>query len=89
MSSATASGQQIEEISLAFDKEKMASLNLDEDTVKMIVKGSDLTMPLGLFQFGDQEQSVVVDGNVTTVEDLKNILIPVMPSCNSWTRWNA
>lgn len=80
VSSATASGQQIEEISLAFDQEKLAELNLDEETVKMIVKGSDVTMPLGLFQFGDQEQSVVVDGNVTTVDDLKNILIPVIPA---------
>ena len=80
VSSAAASGQQIEEISLTFDQEKMASLNLDENTVKMIVKGSDVTMPLGLFQFGDEEQSVVVDGNITTVEDLKNVLIPVMPA---------
>ncbi|AOV07166.1 efflux RND transporter permease subunit [Sporosarcina ureilytica] len=79
VASASISGQQIEEISLKFDKEKMASLNLDEETVKMIVKGSDIMMPLGLFQFGDVEQSVVVDGNVTTVEDLKEILIPVMP----------
>ena len=80
VSSAAISGQQIEEISLTFDQEKMASLNLDENTVKMIVKGSDVTMPLGLFQFGDEEQSVVVDGNITTVEDLKNVLIPVMPA---------
>ena len=80
VSSATASGQQIEEISLTFDKEKMASLNLDEETVKAIVKGSDVSMPLGLFQFGDEEQSVVVDGKVTTIEDLKDMLIPVMPA---------
>ena len=80
VSSAAISGQQIEEISLTFDHEKMASLNLDENTVKMIVKGSDVSMPLGLFQFSDEEQSVVVDGNITTVEDLKNVLIPVMPA---------
>ncbi|QUW22781.1 efflux RND transporter permease subunit [Sporosarcina sp. Marseille-Q4063] len=80
VSNAAISGQQIEEISLTFDHEKMASLNLDEETVKMIVKGSDVTMPLGLFQFSDEEQSVVVDGNITTVEDLKNVLIPVMPA---------
>ena len=78
VSSATASGQQIEEISLTFDKEKMASLNLDEETVKMIIQGSDLKMPLGLFQFGDEEQSVVVDGKATTIEELKGILIPVI-----------
>jgi hydrophobic/amphiphilic exporter-1 (mainly G- bacteria), HAE1 family len=80
VSNAAISGQQIEEISLIFDYKKMASLNLDEDTVKMIIKGSDVTMPLGLFQFSDEEQSVVVDGNITTIEDLKNVLIPVMPA---------
>lgn len=80
VSSASISGQQIEEVRLVFDKEKMSELNLDEETVKMIVKGSDVKMPLGLFQFGETEQSVVVDGNVTTVDDLKEILIPVMPA---------
>lgn len=80
VSSAAISGQQIEEIQLQFDKKKMAELGLDEDTVKLIVQGSDVTMPLGLFQFGDTEQSVVVDGDITTIEDLKNVLIPLMSS---------
>lgn len=80
VSSAAISGQQIEEISLTFDEEKMGSLGLDEETVKMIIKGSNVTMPLGLFEFDNEEQSVVVDGNVTTIEDLKNILIPAVPA---------
>lgn len=79
VSSATISGHQIEEVILTFDEEKMASLNLDEETVKMIVKGSDVKMPLGLFQLGKDEQSVVVDGKVTTLKELKEILIPVTP----------
>ena len=79
VSSVAVSGQQIEEVILTFDKEKLAANNLDENTVKQIVKGSDMTMPLGLFQFNEEEQSVVIDGNITTVEDLENMLIPVMP----------
>ncbi|MBE1554322.1 efflux RND transporter permease subunit [Sporosarcina limicola] len=83
VSSVAVSGQQIEEVILSFDQEKLAAHNLDENTVKQIVKGSDVTMPLGLFQFNEEEQSVVIDGNITTVEDLKNILIPVMPAMNA------
>jgi HAE1 family hydrophobic/amphiphilic exporter-1 len=80
VSSVAVSGQQIEEVILTFNKEKLAANNLDENTVKQIVKGSDMTMPLGLFQFNGEEQSVVIDGNITTVEDLENMLIPVMPT---------
>ncbi|KAA0965064.1 efflux RND transporter permease subunit [Sporosarcina sp. ANT_H38] len=80
VSSVAVSGQQIEEVILTFDKEKLAANNLDENTVKQIVKGSDMSMPLGLFQFNGEEQSVVIDGNITTVEDLENMLIPVMPT---------
>ncbi|NYF25259.1 efflux RND transporter permease subunit [Sporosarcina sp. JAI121] len=83
VSSVAVSGQQIEEVILTFDKEKLAANNLDENTVKQIVKGSDTTMPLGLFQFNEEEQSVVIDGNIATVEDLENMLIPVMPAMNA------
>ncbi|MFF2752334.1 efflux RND transporter permease subunit [Psychrobacillus sp. NPDC058041] len=77
VSSVAVSGQQVEEVSLVFDQEKLAQLGLNESTVKMIVQGTNVTMPLGLFQFDDEEQSVVVDGKVTTLEDLENIKIPV------------
>ncbi len=80
VSSASISGQQIEEIQLQFDEKKMKELGLEEDTVKMLIQGSDVNMPLGLFQFGDTEQSVVVDGDITSIDDLKKVLIPVMPS---------
>lgn len=80
VSSVDVSGQQIEEVQLTFDHEKLAKYNLDEDTVKQLIKGSDMKMPLGLFQFSNEEQSVVVDGKFTTVEELENMLIPVMPA---------
>lgn len=83
VSSVAVSGQQIEEVILTFDKEKMATLNLSEDTVKQLIKASDITMPLGLFEFNKEEQSVVVDGNLTTVKELENMLIPMIPSLPS------
>lgn len=78
VSSAAVSGQQVEEVSLVFDQEKLAQLGLDEATVKGIVQGTNITMPLGLFQFEKEEQSVVVDGKVATLEDLENLKIPVV-----------
>ena len=78
VSSAAITGQQVEEVSLIFDQAKLAELGLDEATVKAIVQGTNLTMPLGLFQFEESEQSVVVDGKVATLEDLENLKIPVV-----------
>lgn len=79
VASASISGQQIEEITLKFNEEKMAELGLDEETVKNIIQASDVRMPLGLFQFGEVEQSVVVDGDFTSLEQLKEMKIPLMP----------
>ena len=76
------SGQQVEEVVLAFNKEKMAQYGLSESTVMNVIKGSNLTFPLGLFTLGDTEKSVVIDGDIATVEDLKAIKIPVMASTN-------
>ncbi|HWO96652.1 MAG TPA: efflux RND transporter permease subunit [Bacillus sp. (in: firmicutes)] len=74
------SGQQVEEVQLKFNEEKMKQYGLDEETVKNIIKGSDVSFPLGLYTFTDTEKSVVIDGNVTSVDDLKTLKIPVMPA---------
>lgn len=80
VASVQVAGQYVKEVTLKFDKEKMASLGLNEDTVKGIVQGSAFKVPLGLFELDKSEKAVVVDGNITTLEDLKNIEIPVIPS---------
>ncbi|ENQ3081047.1 efflux RND transporter permease subunit [Bacillus cereus] len=76
------SGQQVEEVQLVFNKEKMKELGLSEDTVKNMIKGSNVSMPLGLYTFKDKEKSVVVDGNITTLQALKEMKIPLVPSAN-------
>jgi len=73
-------GQHIEEVELTFNEERMASLGLTEDTVKQMIQISDAKVPLGLFAFEEAEQAVVVDGKVTTLDELKQIIIPVTPS---------
>ncbi|MGG2016215.1 efflux RND transporter permease subunit [Bacillus sp. S10(2024)] len=76
------SGQQVEEVQLVFNKEKMKELGLSDDTVKNMIKGSNVSMPLGLYTFKDKEKSVVVDGNITTLNALKEMKIPLIPSTN-------
>lgn len=74
------SGQYVQEVSLYFDRGKMNSLSISEDTVKGIIKGSAVKVPLGLFEMENAEKTIVVDGNVTTLDDLKNLAIPLIPS---------
>ncbi|MFF2018030.1 efflux RND transporter permease subunit [Paenibacillus sp. NPDC058177] len=73
-------GQYVKEVSLKFNQDKLKQYGLTEDTVKGIVQGSSLRVPLGLFEMEASQKAVVVDGNVTTIDDLKNVAIPVMPS---------
>lgn len=72
-------GQFVREVSLKFDQAKLKELGLSEDTIKGIVQGSALRVPLGLFDMEQAQKAVVVDGNITTVDDLKNLAIPVVP----------
>lgn len=75
-------GNYNKEVVLSFNKEKMAQLGLDEDTVKGMVQGSVLRAPLGLFEMEDAQKAVVVDGDIITIDNLKNLEIPYMPTQN-------
>ncbi|PRP50402.1 Swarming motility protein SwrC [Bacillus halotolerans] len=76
VASVQVSGQQVEEVEFSFKEDKMKEYNLDEDTVKQVIQGSDVTTPLGLYTFGKEEKSVVVSGDIETIKDLKNMRIP-------------
>ncbi|PZD97051.1 AcrB/AcrD/AcrF family protein [Paenibacillus sambharensis] len=80
VASVAVAGQQIKEVQLRFHEEKMAELGLSEETVKGIVQASVLKVPLGLFEMGDTAKTVVVDGNIVSLEELKAIAIPVIPA---------
>lgn len=69
------SGQQVEEATVVFNQEKLAQLQLTEEAVTQMIQASDMTAPLGLFTFGETEKSVLIDGNITTLDDLKNMQI--------------
>ncbi|MCL6601941.1 MAG: efflux RND transporter permease subunit [Paenibacillus sp.] len=72
-------GQYVKEVSLKFNQDKLKEYGLTEDTVKGIVLGSSVRAPLGLFEMENSEKAVVVDGNITTIDDLKKISIPIVP----------
>ncbi|MBD8036092.1 efflux RND transporter permease subunit [Solibacillus sp. A46] len=80
VASATVTGQHLEEVAFTYDEAKMNELGLTEDSVKQMVQASDLAVSLGLYKFEEGEQAVAVDGKFKTVEDLKEMLIPVTPS---------
>ena len=77
VSSVSLSGQTVKEVQLRFNEDELAENGLDEETVLQIIQGSDVLFPLGLYTFGDKEQSVVIDGNVKTIEDLEAVAIPI------------
>ncbi|MEC3590340.1 efflux RND transporter permease subunit [Bacillus pumilus] len=82
VSSVEASGQQIKEVEFSFKEKKLKEYGLDEETVQNMIKGSDVNVPLGLYTFGNKQKSVVVDGNILSVKDLKNMRIPVTPGAS-------
>lgn len=83
VASATITGQHIEEVELAYNEEKMAQLGLTEEKVKEMIQASNLAVSLGLFEFEEGEQAVAVDGKFMTIDELKDMLIPVTPSASN------
>lgn len=73
-------GQQLEKITLDFDQKKLAKYGLTEDTVEKIIQGSNISYPLGLTNFDKDVKNLVIDGNTASLENLKKLEIPAVPS---------
>ncbi|WP_010273493.1 efflux RND transporter permease subunit [Paenibacillus senegalensis] len=73
-------GQYVDKVELVFDSGQLAAYGLDEETVKGVIQGSVLQIPLGMFELDESEKAVVVDGNITTIDALRTLAIPVLPS---------
>jgi HAE1 family hydrophobic/amphiphilic exporter-1 len=69
------SGQNVMEGELAFKADKLKQSGLTQDMVKGIIQASAISVPLGIYEFGDSEKAIVVDGNVSSEADLKNLII--------------
>ncbi|MGG3280788.1 efflux RND transporter permease subunit [Paenibacillus solani] len=79
VASVQVAGQFVNEVQLKFNHDKMNELGLTEDTVKGIVQGSSLYVPLGMFEMEKSQKAVAIDGGIIGIDDLKNIAIPVIP----------
>ncbi|WP_214848280.1 efflux RND transporter permease subunit [Exiguobacterium sp. s193] len=72
-------GQEIRRIEIRFDDKKLQQYGLTEDNVKQLIRANDSRLALGLYELGDKEQAVVLDGKATTVTELKNLRFPYTP----------
>ncbi|OIN67547.1 Swarming motility protein SwrC [Exiguobacterium sp. KRL4] len=72
-------GQEIRRIEIQFDDKKLQQYGLTEDNVKQLIQANDSRLALGLYELGDTEQAVVLDGKATTVNELKNLRLPYTP----------
>ncbi len=79
LSDAQVSGQRMQKVSMTFDEAALAQFGLNEETIQQLIQGSNLTFPLGLTEFGGEVKNLVIDGNITTVDDLRNLQIPAIP----------
>ena len=64
-------GQFVNEVQLKFNQDKLNELGLTEDTVKGIVQGSALYVPLGMFEMDKSQKAVAIDGGIIGIDDLK------------------
>ncbi|HCN57616.1 MAG TPA: Swarming motility protein SwrC [Exiguobacterium sp.] len=72
-------GQEIRRIEIRFDEKKLQQYGLTEENVKQLIQANDSRLALGLYELGDKEQAVVLDGKATTVNELKNLRLPYTP----------
>lgn len=77
MQNAQLNGQTNREITLKFKQNELEKYGLTADDVENYLKTATRTTPLGLFQFGDKDKSIVVDGQYQSVDAFKNINIPL------------
>lgn len=78
-------GQEVRRVELRFDEEALAEYNLTEDAIKQLIQANDARIALGLYELGDTEQAVVIDGKSETLEAFRNLQIPYSPAPESPT----
>lgn len=79
-------GQTSREVSVKFDQDKLQESGLSAESVQQFLKSATSETPLGLFQFDKTEKSVVIDGQFTSVDALKDLEIPLTAGAGSSTQ---
>ncbi|PNZ73416.1 efflux RND transporter permease subunit, partial [Mammaliicoccus stepanovicii] len=75
--SASLSGQTLNEVNLEFKQKELTKRGLTEDQVLQFLDGATKESPLGLYTFGDNLKSIVVDGRFTSIKALNELQIPI------------
>ena len=73
-------GQEINVVEIVFNEDKLKKYNLKEDDVKKIIQANDTRLALGLYEFENKEQAVVLNGKAKTIQDLKDLKITYVPA---------
>ncbi|WEG12074.1 efflux RND transporter permease subunit [Pullulanibacillus sp. KACC 23026] len=79
VSSVQLSGQQSQEVQLKFKDGKLNKYGLTANTVEQVIQGSNVNLPLGLYTLNGTQKSIVINGNIQSLNDLKNLRIPYTP----------
>ncbi|MGX7594312.1 efflux RND transporter permease subunit [Planococcus plakortidis] len=80
VASATVTGQHVEEIQLTYNEEAMAARDVTEEDIQQMIEASNIALSLGLREFEEGEEAVYIDGSVASIEEFRELLIPVTPS---------
>ncbi len=79
VASVSVTGQQTQEVQLKFKEKKLKALGLTDTQVEQLIKASAVNMPLGLYTLDKKQKSIVVNGNIQSLDDLKNMPITYTP----------
>lgn len=80
VSSVQIAGQQVKKVHIEYKQEQLKKYGLDERTVNEIIKASAGNYSLGLFQFGNSEKVVELNGEIHSLTELKGLKVPAIPS---------
>lgn len=71
----TITGGLEEQILVAINPEKLNSYNLDINSIKELISISNINIPSGIVKYGDKEYTIRINGELQSVDDVKNIII--------------
>lgn len=76
---ATVASQQDNGVYIRLLPEKLKEKGITFQQVQQLLQGNNLSYPISSVTFGDQSLPVRLSGKITSIDDVKNLLIPVFP----------
>lgn len=83
VASVSVTGQQSQEIQLTFKDSQLKKYGLTAKQVEQTIQADKVNLPLGLYNLNGTEKSIVVNGNINSLNDLKNLKVPYTPQSPS------